>query len=225
MGIRFDGGSGGAPPVTRYQESFNRADQPFFLGDNWYMQVTDQTGTAPSSMAGSVNVGAGFATIGGAAQLTARSYFTPAFVDRQAITTGMLQRGQYSQFTVKNIVAGVSGDIGPMVYNPSPNNDNGYMMLLGTTTGIARLFRDMGAGATQLVANLFNYVNNDIVRLEVTPAAGANTIRSFQNGILRNTFVDNAGARPTTGGMYGIAWFSNGAAGALSFGDYDGGLL
>jgi hypothetical protein len=217
-------GRGGSMPATQYAETFNRVDQPFFLGNNWNFQPTISCADAPSAMAASVNVGAGSATIGGPASLNARSYFTPAFVDRAAVTSGMLTRGEFSQFTIRNVVPGLTGDFGPMVYNPNPNDSNGYMMLLGSSTGIARLFRDMGPGATQLVANLFTFLANDIVRLEVTPGVASNSIRSFKNGVLQNTFVDNNALRPTAGGHYGIAWFSNNV-GSISFSDYFGGLL
>jgi hypothetical protein len=212
--------------ATQYSETFNRADQPFFLGTNWNTQVAQSSNIAGVDIAAGVNVGAGFATIGGAAALAPRLLMTPCFVDRQRITSlSNISRGEFSQFTVKNVVAGISGDIGLMVYNPSPNDSNCYMLLLGTSTGIARLFRDIGGGATQLVANALTYVVNDVIRLEITPGVASNELRSYKNGVLQNTFTDNNALRPTGGGLYGLAWFSNGPGGSLSFGDYSGGLI
>lgn len=211
-------------PVTRYQETFNRADQPFFLGNNWNFQVTDATTQAPSAMAGGINVAAGAATIGAGGVTTTRCLFTPAFVNRPAITSSMLVRGQYAQFTVTGVAAGVSNSVGPMVYNPNPNDGNCYAMILQSNGQTVDLFRGVGGAAAPLVTNAFAFIVNDIVRIEVTPGAADNTIRLFKNGVLGNTFVDNNALRPTGGGHYGIAWFSSNA-GTLSFKDFDGGLL
>jgi hypothetical protein len=215
--------SGGG--ATQYAETFNRVDQPFFLGNNWNTQVTDVSSIAGVDIAAGVNVGAGSATIGGAAALSPRILFTPSFIDRQRFTTLSATRGQFSQFTIKAFAGGISGDIGLMCYNPNPNNDNCYLLLIGTSTGIVRLFRNMGTAATVLVANVCGFAVNDVMRMEVTPSAPSNEIRSYRNGALQNTFTDSNAARPTGGGMFGLAWFSNGAGGSLSFGDYSGGLL
>lgn len=212
--------------ATRYQDTFNRADQPFFLGNNWAMQCSESCGNAPSAMAAGVNVSASpsFATIGTAAGSVARSLFIPAFVSRQRITTLMLARGQYSQFTIKNVLAGVSCSVGPVVYNPNPNDGNCYILILQSNGQSSDLFRGVGAGAAAIVPNVFNWVVGDVIRLEVTPGVADNTIRCYKNGVLQNTFVDNNASRPQGGGMYGIGWFSSNV-GTLSFADYDGGLL
>lgn len=223
-GIRYDPGGGGALPITQYSETFNRADEPFFLGNNWNFQPSDQCGNAPQSMAGGVNVGAGAATIGTSFGNLARSTFTPAFVDRQAITTGMLSRGQFSQFTVKGFLVGISCDVGPMVYNPNPNDANCYMLLLATATNLVNLQRSLGAATANIGPGLFAWTTGDIIRLEVTPGATANTVRSYKNGVLLSTIVDNSALRPQGGGHYGLAWFSSNV-GTVSFGDYSGGLL
>lgn len=224
MGVRYEGGGGAAIPITQYSETFNRPDQPFFLGNNWNFQPTEQCANAPSSMAGGVNVGAGVATIGTGLGNVARSLFTPAFVDRQAVTAGMLIRGEFAQFTVKGFVVGISCDVGLMVYNPNPNDGNCYALLLATATSQANLFRNVGGPAANIGANLFAWATNDIIRLEVIPGATANTVKSYKNGVLQSTIVDNSALRPTGGGHYGLAWFSSNV-GTLSFGDFSGGLL
>jgi hypothetical protein len=64
------------------------------------------------------------------------------------------------------------------------------------------------------------------MRIEVIPAAAANTIKSYKNGVLQNTTVDNNAARPAAaaGGTFGLAYFSNNT-GSLTFKNYSGGVL
>jgi hypothetical protein len=226
MGIRYDGGGGASVPVTSYAETFIRADQPFLLGNNWYNTVSQSSSWSGANLAAQVNVGGTGATFGAGGLLFGQCYWIPTLIDVAAVLAQSAIRGVFAQFTITGHAAGVSGLFGLMCFNPNPNDSNGYMLLMRTTTLTAELFRDVGPGQTSLVAPALNWVDNDIIRLEVIPAAAANTCKSYKNGVLQNTFVDNNAARPAqaAGGTFGLCYFSNNT-GSLTFKNFSGGVL
>lgn len=219
----------GARVVTDYAESFNRADQPFFLGNNWYTEMNDSAGSnvATPGLAANVNVGSGHATFGGTTiNNNCWCKFFPVPIYYPAVAAGILTRGVFSQFTIDGITGGGTVDVGPAVAI-APNSGNGYWLDIAFQTTDTTLFRSTVSPLVNLVTNVFAPANRavgDIVRLECIIGVASNTLRSYLNGVLTNTTIDASGSRPTTGG-YGIFFQAWGAPATVSIKDFSGGII
>lgn len=211
---------GGGFRTIRYQESFNRADQPPFLGTNWNMEQTPASNVAGVTVDGNVNVAslAAFGATGGVMQMV----WTPQYVNRQLIKNLSQTRVQYAQITMKSI-AGVNCSIGPTVLKAEPNSGGCYVLVAQAAGQALQLFRNVDASAVILNAAVGVWAVNDVIRIEATVAAASTTIRCFKNGVLQSTDVDSTGARIGFG-MYGVCYFSSVGASQLGFSDFDGGL-
>jgi hypothetical protein len=215
-------------PVINFSDSMNRADEPPFLGSQWNMQIGSATALSGATIDGLVNVNAGVATFGlvGSGGTVAAN-FTPAYISRSTVKTRTnAGRTQFSQFRVRSVNGGVTCAIGPMVYNPNPNDPNCYILVAQLVGRTLQLFRGVGTGAVILNAAVGVHADNDVLRIEVDPGVASNTIRCYKNGVLQSTDVDNNALRPQNGGIYGITYFSsNAAGGSISFDNYSGGLV
>lgn len=211
---------GGGFRTIRYQESFNRLDQPPFLGLNWNMEQTPASNVAGVTVDGNVNVGGGIAAFGATGGVY-QMIWTPQYVNRQLIKNLSQTRVQYAQIKARSLV-GVNCSIGPTVLKAEPNSAGCYILIL-QGNGTLQLFRNVDASAVILNAAVGVWAINDVLRIEATVTPSATTIRCYKNGVLQSTDIDNTGARISFG-MYGICYFSSVGASQIGFSDFDGGL-
>jgi len=209
--------------IIRYRESFNRVDEPPFLGSNWEMEITPASNLAGVNFDANVNVGAGMATFGGTGGVPS-CVFTPGYVNRQLIKNLSQTRVQYAQFKIRAIVGAVCS-IGPSILKANPNSNGCYVLVVQAAGQALQLFRgaDLGGSAIIINAAVGVWVVDDVVRIESTVTSSQTTIRCYKNGVLQSTDIDNTAGR-ISAGMYGIAYYSSTGASRLSFSDFDGGL-
>jgi hypothetical protein len=226
VGIRYDGGAGAAVPATSFSDAFSGPDRPFFLGNDWYLVGTADNTTAPVDWGGQINIGAGALTYGNGGGVNDNGMFCYAFpskVDYNAVLARSLAGGLFAELTIVGRAAGVDCGIGPFLF-AQPGSTPSYFQQIESINAVTQLFRKENAGSTSLVGNAFNNVNGDTVRLEARITGGNVELKSYQNGVLRNTFVDNTASKITSGGLFGIA-FQGVFTGTVSIKDFHGGAL
>lgn len=219
--------SGGTPPLTRFADTLKGADRPFFIGNDWLLQITQTTGVLGSDIASHLNIGATGMTIGNGDGLNLNAtnlLIFPSKVNRTAVVAKSAGNGIFAEMKLvsKNVVGNGAG-VGPAV-GLNPGNSTSYHLQLNSLNSNTVLFRMEANGTyTGLVANVFTNAINDIVRLEYRIVGGFPELRSYQNGVLMNTTVDNSGLGPTSGqfGMIDYGCFT----GSITVSDFNGGTL
>lgn len=225
MLIQFLGS--GSVPVTSFADTLTGADRPFFIGNNWFLQMTQGTTVAATDVASQLNISASGLVWGNGGGLNdngtnLQAY--PSTVDRSAILTKSAAAGTFSEMTLQaRNIAGISAAIGPAVLM-NPGDCSSYHLQLNSANTNTVLFRMNTNGTfTSLNANVFTSAINDVVRLEATIVGGFPVLKSYQNGVLRDTTTDNSGLGPTSGqfGMmlYGVF------QGQATIKNYNGGCL
>lgn len=207
---------------TSFSDTFIRADDPPFLGLNWMCNMTQFSAVSGANLDTAVNVIANGATFNGPL-IIAEVFFFPVPVNQRLIQTRGASRGMFAEMKLINIVAGISGAVGLVLYG-NQNRDNGYALTCQSTTGNWNL-QNLGVGSIRAAA-IAASVANDTIRFELRPLSATNLeMKTFKNGILSST--DNFNPVPTTSptsGLFGI-YYSGGNGSTLSFKNFRGGLL
>lgn len=226
MGIRYDGGAGAAVPVTSFFDSLIGADRPFYMGNDWYLVGTADNTTAPVDWAAQINIGGTGLTYGNGGGVNDNGMFCyayPSKIDYNAVLGKSLAGGIFAELTIVGRAAGVDCGIGPFLFS-QPGGNPSYFFQVESINAITQLFRKENVGVTSMVANAFNNVNGDTVRLEARIIGGNVELKSYQNGVLRNTFVDNTASKITSGGLFGIA-FQGVFTGTVTVKNFNAGAL
>lgn len=226
--LRTIGIGAGSVPVTSFSDTLIGADRAPYIGNNWCLVGSQSTAVSWATMAAYVNIGgSGFAFgdgVSGNNNATNVNAF-PAPVDFNAIRAKSLTGGIFSQMKlVSRPIAGTNGAVGPMV-GANPGDSTGYGLQLNSTNTNTVLFRMNGNGTfTSLNANVFTNSLGDVIRLELTISGSNCTLKSYQNGTLRDTTVDNSGLGPTSGGLFGMILYGM-FNGQIVVSNYAGGTL
>ena len=193
---------GGVAPITRFSDTFVRADEPFLLGVNWYSILTARGSQIGTTFAGNVNIvggaEAGFGTVPANVN-TMRAMFIPAPLSWAQLTG----RQQFSQVKYNSRTGGAGlARIGPSVFLQA-NDENCYTAQILSELGLIHIERGVHT-QTVLSAN-FALAIGDVIRITCTPSAASNDVSLFLNDVLQVTVTDANAARPTFG-MPGIGW-------------------
>lgn len=213
-------------PVTQFADSFARVDQPFYIGDDWATIITGSDTVSGVDFAANVNVNANqlvFGDGGGANfnGITAIAY--PATINVPIVRTKSLTRGVFAQATLSAKVAGVDCSAGLMVMG-NPNKETCYWLNFPSNVGFCQVKRSVGGSSITLTTPAFNYTVGKVYRIEFTFAVAQNTIKSFEDGVLVDTTIDNTVGRLSAGGLYGFA-YAGSFTGQIGFTNFSGGLL
>lgn len=196
-----------------FADSFVRADQPFFTGNNWATILTgEMTGYTGVGIEGMIDVAANelvLSTVGGGGFVGLILYPIP--LDRYKLWT--FPQFAEAEFRSSTATAVLNSQMGPCVFC-QPNSD---VAVEGTELYCAMTFNDVpngryiyGArgslGAVNLGLGFTNIVAGDVCRIEVTPSAASNEVRMYKNGVLVGTAVDANANRP----QFGMPGFSFG---------------
>jgi hypothetical protein len=226
VGIHYDPGGGASPPVTSFSSTlFNTGAA--LCGTGFYAIFSKGNGSAGVNIDAQINPSAGglvFGSGSGVNDNPTRVQFYPQTIDNTAMRAGCQTRGQFAQWTLVSRTAGIDCECPLVCFGDPSGNDGGYQLVVQSESTNVSVISGLGAVSFYNVrVNAFTCAPGDTVRMEVTFAAGANTIRTFKNGVLQSTDVDNNGARPLSGlagfGLMGVF------TGVLVFKDFSCGLL
>lgn len=215
--------AGEGAPVTSFSDTFIRADQPFYLGENWYtiLLPTESAGITGPVLAGQINVAGGTnAQLGTGGGGFTSSNGTCVFIPRPLDFSAVSGKAMFSQFEA----LGHTGDInfGPGVFL-NPNASSAHYVADWRLANTLELWRGIDPFTT-LVAAIATGAPPVTLRLEVRPSSSSNELRMLVNGAVISTFTDSNAARPTTG-MPGIVWWGNAINVSGTFRNYSCGLL
>lgn len=226
-GIRYDGGAGAALPITSFSDPFIGAGRSM-AGPRYYCQMENPNGTAGVDVDAQLNFsGAGgiFGSGSGVNNNAMRATFFPSETDPNAVRAGSLTRGAFAQWTLVSRAVGIDCEAGLIVFGQSGGGVNApcYWLNVQSETTNTGLNMGFGMAVYAIRANCFANAPGDVVRIEARWSAASNDIRTFQNGVLKTTDIDNNAARPQGGlnafGFYGVF------TGVLVFKDFSCGLL
>jgi hypothetical protein len=221
--------SGGA--ALSFSDTLLGSDRPFYIGDDWDVILTATSTVAPTRQAADLNIGGTGLTFGdggGSNDNGLSNLMLPNKIDTAKVRALSLTNGIFAQWQfVSRPVAGV--DCGPaLIVGANAGGEKGYGLRLQSINTDSQLVRGLGFGGAdavaQLVANCFTANPGDIMRIELNFAPTQNTIRSYQNGVLQNTFVDNNALRPTAGGLFGMSLLGV-FTGQVTVKNFSGGVL
>lgn len=225
MSVEVINEQSGGRSVLNFSDSFNRPDEPFFIGDNWLICYTQECTYSGANLAAAINVIAPNLVINQNNGLIAGIWAIPRLVTMNKI----IGRNQFAQFRISafNLALGVDLTIGPGVWaNPQGSSaQGGYYIRLQNNAGalLARLAHGFNP-ITSLLVNTQPVVG-DTIRIEARAGVGQNEVKYILNGVLDTTWNDNSATRPNANGMYGIAWQSGTVGGSGSFQNFSGGVL
>jgi hypothetical protein len=225
-GIRYDPGGGGPPPITSFSDTLIGVDRPFYIGNQYYLVGLADSTNAPVDWAAQLNIGGTGLTYGSGSGINNNGMNCNAFpssIDYAATVSRSIAAGLFAQFTIVSKTAGIDASVGVFLLG-NPGTSVCYFTQIHSQDNIAQLFRkNGGAGFVVLVANLFLNAPGDIVRHE-TQYIGANVqIKSYLNGVLQNTFLDNI-APIGGGGVFGLS-FTGVFTGQVTISNFSGGGL
>lgn len=214
-------------PLVTFQDTLVGAAS-FYIGANWDCEITfHATGMDGVSLDTALNTGAGGMTFGNTG-LNLSNGFVQCFpnpVDNRTIIARSSAQGQYVQCVFRG-KAGANNAIvglGAMM----SEGEVGYALLMQSLdAGTAQLIRyngNFGAGVA-LDAALLTYIVNDILRMECRVVGTTVEIKSFKNGVLQKTTVDNSVNRLTSG-RAGLFLLGANTVGSVTISDYNGGSL
>lgn len=227
VNLQSNGRGGGLTPADLTFQDPLTAGVGFYIGPNWGVEITFRSTTMTGDLLDqALNTGAGGMTFGSVNNLNLGfAQCFPVPVNNRAIIARSSTRGQYAQFRFKLKSGALNAIIEIAVMGNA--GESGYaIQLQNLDGGTCALVRHNGnfMASTVLVAALTTYVVNDVLRLEARVIGATVELRSFKNGILVNTFVDNTGSRLTSGraGMFLLGQSVNSS---MSVDNYDGGSL
>lgn len=215
----------GVKPVTSFSDSLQGVDDPPYMGQPWApLLVPGGTGVTGALVDAQVNKSGAGVTFGGGGLLVPFMLFYPATITVPVVLAKSITRGVFSQAKLATFTPGVSIGSGPAVmFQPDPKLL--YVLEASITGGGARdalLGRVAASIFTTLVLNTFSVVVGDVIRLECTKNGSDNVLKSYQNGVLKNTTTDvGAGV---DGGLFGMFYEANNV-GSETWTNYSGGIL
>ena len=218
--------SAGSRPITNFADSFARADQPFYVGNDWATILTASDTVSGIDFAANVNVSANQLVFGdgGLGNFNGiQSIAYPALINVGVVRTRSLTRGLFVQATLSAKIAGVDCSAGLMLMG-NPNVETCYWMQFQSNQAFCQILRSIGSGQTLLTPAAFNNTVGHVYRFEFTFATAQNTLRSFDNGVLVDTTIDASAQRLQSGGIYGFA-YTGSFTGQLGFQNFSGGIL
>lgn len=181
-----------------FADSFVRADQPFYLGDNWHVCFSDADVQTTASLAQSeINCSAStlvISQVGGGN--TPKFFGFPARFN----SIGCWGRSQFAEIKLVAFNAGFNSTLpGPAVLSRM-NDASAYWLE----------FDNVGAVVTYAVQRWVNNVPSviiggracaagDTIRIEAVVSSSAVVITTFKNGVQDATATDNSGSRLTAG--------------------------
>jgi len=213
---------GGKPPVLNFADTFNRADQPFFVGTLWSPLMSQGMLASGNNLAANCNVGGAQLTFTNPANVP-NAWFMPTPISWNIA----IARNQFCQVLVSayNLGAGAQVTCGPGVWANLQGGLGtiGYYLRLENIAGVLNVRVAYGfSPITSFGANPINV--GDVIRIEARNQGAQNQVLLLQNGVVIQTVNDNSGSRPT-GGVYGIAWESGSVGGSCSFQNFSAGVL
>lgn len=224
-------GTGGSPPQTSFSDTLNGADQPFFVGTDWYC-VYDGTAGAftGAQVQGVVNRGATGLTIGdtGGLNTNALQFFMLPNRPYLPLITGRSQRAR----VVYNRGAGAPGTVdcrAGLVILANPNltgNGECYALSVAQSGGndVLGLRRAViFTGSVPAGWSNITLAAGDSFTLEAIVTPTQNTINVYLNDVLNQSIVDADATRPTIGG-YGMCYVGFNNNQTLRFTNFSGRL-
>lgn len=214
----------GRRPITQYSDSLKGVDDPPYMGQPWVPVLVPSAGGISGNLVDAqVNKSVAGVTYGGGGLIQPHMLFYPGVIDVPAVLAGSVARGVFSQAKLAASNPGTSVESGPAVMF-RPNPDKAYILVASDTPVVNDTFlAQLQAGiVTFFVASTFTFAVGDVIRLECRKVGNDDVLKSYQNGVLRNTFT-NVGAGPN-GGLFGMCYYSDNV-GFQTWTDYSGGLL
>lgn len=225
--------------VGSFSDTFNRSDQPFYVGNLWaIMPLQDSTVIG-------ANIPLGINVAGSPGQLNLqiisstganRTILFPITVDWSTVFSGHAQWSE-CKLNADNTNVGLAqiGSTGPCVLF-NANAETGYIIVTNTIQGVSNVVgkysvvKVNGGGAPTTINNNagagFSYAIGDVLRIEGypnTPVAGQTTIKSYVNGVLKSTDIDSSS--PYSSGVFGIDDQFTSNSVTQSWQNYSGGTL
>jgi hypothetical protein len=206
----------GCQGVTSFSDTFIRGDQPFLAGDQWLLCLCPGGAGQGNalSFATAYNVGGTGLTMG----TTGSNGNSSAMSIPNVLDLATIQSlGQFSQYTV---VADNSTSVGPLITRRGPmvlanqNRQACYVLYCVFEVGpTATLTKINPIGGTEPALGVaFTIAVGDVLRIEADPTTSSSTtttIRSYRNGVLKDTIID------TNAGLGGTPRITNGVPGFL----------
>lgn len=210
-------------------DTFHRADQPFYVGDQWAVQpLTFSTCLGPN-IAAAINVAANQLNLSICSSNGANGLLLFPIPISWDVIFG---RSQYAQMSM---TADNSGGANFAFCGPScmvdGNKTTGYFIQTNTNgaantlkryvvtaLGVGNINTNGGAG--------FTYAFGDILRIEAlpnTPAVNQTTVKTYINGVQQSSDIDAVGHYSF--GNYGILDYFISAGITQSFDNFQGGAL
>lgn len=222
-------GAGGPAPVLSFSDSFNRADQPFYVGDQWAITPLPNSTVLGPNIAGGINVAGSQLNL----SIISSNGQNQTMLWPIPLTWNLLfSLPQFAQATMSadNSGGAIFAFNGPAAM-VNVNLGTGYFIetnSTGISNSVGRyIVASIGVGTINSNGNLgFPFAIGDVLRIEVrpnTPAANQTTIKTFKNGVQQSSDID--AVSHLSFGVFGIydAFVSSGIT--QSWQNFSGGSL
>lgn len=191
-----------------FADSFQRADQPFFMGDNWYVEFLDSsTDTWAQNLQSMINVS------GAPGTLQISNPFGGGTLPKFMATPGNFNgaacwgRTQFVEHKIVSVGAVNSGPVGGCVFC-DVNGNHFYTIDVERFGGnMVLAVQRVDNGATTLMFNSPTnpWSANDVARLEIVPnATTGHLLKLFKNGVLDQSGTDNSAGKLAIRGIPGF---------------------
>lgn len=206
---------GGTPPITKFSDSLQRTTP---IGPNWILGYYNPTlGNITLGLSESLT-GLNMTNAGGGG-----SHGYIALYPIGYSVNAVFGKPQFSEIVIA-ATAGSFPSAGPMVasYGDSiSGQQTGYFANIEPPNQLSLLTAN--STATSLASGLGATPVSSVIRISVVFGASSNTVVTYINGVVVNTFTDSSGGRPTVGlpGIW-MAGFSSGTS--LTFSNFRCGL-
>lgn len=200
--------AGGAPATTSFADTFTRADTTGGLGNNWVGLGNDQLAVSPGhySAARILSNHARFFLAGSGGGTPAGEAYIPL-----PVAGNLLGKNQFCQFVVSAInITVASLEIGgclAMQGDPLNGTATCYSAFYANSTTSMNFVVWGGSNFQTAIYTLQNNITvalGDTIRMNVSFAAGANTVNILRNGANVFNAVDNNASRPGIAGCPGL---------------------
>jgi len=228
MNIIAQNMQGGNPQIGSllFTDSFQRVDQPFYMGNDWspciYPGTTNPL-TGGNQVAAGINVAANRLSIGSLSANNIIFGFIPRNLDGRRLQS-LPQASQYHLLTDNSAAA--TTRIGPGVLL-QPNAGLGYFAQIIFVSLVVRITAlSVGGDTRTILGAAIAIAAGDTIKIDGTVASGGGsvTVNLWKNGVLSDTVVD-AGASRSTSGMPGIMVYSAQIGATQTLDLYRGGFL
>lgn len=220
----------GAVNSAYFADSFNRTDQPFYIGTRWaFTYMVADTQTFANAAAASINVSANnlvLANSTGGGSIP-KGFGIPLPMNILAFNWGGgLAPSQFSEVKAtadNNAVIDAGFGAGVML---DSNGGNGYSIRNLVAAGPLQQYvvERFVAGINSTLAGPFSITLGQVMRIEVVPGASSNVLTWYLDGVFQNTLTDNNAQRPTLG-VPGLITNGTAANGSFSYQNFKCGTL